>query len=116
MSSPQNHDELFEEFHFDFDRDELHRFLQRLAPLFERGFGAAQIQEVLTAADELQPDQKSVREFTVRFRGRDTDLVASLYAAEDVAFPTLFLYSLPDVIAEIDAALSRFTEEDIDED
>ena len=116
MSSPENHQDLFEEFHFDFDHDELRRFLDRLAPLFEHGFGAAEIDEVLAAADSLQPDQKSVCEFSVRFRGRDTRLVASLYSAEDVAFPTLFLYSLPEVIAEIEAALSRFTEEDVDED
>ena len=71
---------------------------------------------ILSAARTLQPDQKSVCEFGVRFRGRDTRLIASLYSPEDVAFPTLYLYSLPDVITEIEAALSRFTEEDVDED
>jgi hypothetical protein len=116
MSSPENQHELFEEFHFDFDHAELRRFLDRLAPLFEHGFGVAEIEEVLAAVDSLQPDQKSVCEFSVRFRGRDTRLIAALYSAEDVAFPTLFLYSLPHVIAEIEAALSRFTEEDVDED
>ncbi len=109
-------EEFFEEFLFDFDHADLKRFINRLPTIVEKGMGKTQTDQVLAAAKKLKKAQKSTLEFPVRYSGQDTRLVVSLYAMDDVAFPTLYIYALPELIAAIEEELSRFVETSPDED
>ena len=109
-------EEFFEEFLFDFDHADLKRFINRLPTIVEKGMGKTQTDQVLAAAKKLKKAQKSTLEFPVRYSGQNTRLVVSLYAMDDVAFPTLYIYALPELIAAIEEELSRFVETSPDED
>ncbi|MBL9169951.1 MAG: hypothetical protein JNN07_19610 [Verrucomicrobiales bacterium] len=109
-------DEMFEEFLFDFDQEDLGRFVRRLPNLIESGFGKTQADQVTKAVKKLRKGVKSTLDFPIRYVGQETRLVVSLHAMDDVEFPTLYLYGTPDLIAAVEDELSRFVEQSPDEE
>lgn len=112
MAKPSHDpDEVFEEFLFDFDQEDLGRFVRRLPNLIERGFGKSEIEQITKGAKKLRKGIKSTLDFPIRYAGHETRLVVSLHAMDDVEFPTLYLYATPDLIAAVEDELSRFVEQ-----
>lgn len=114
--SIRNSEEEFEEFLFDFDREELVRFVKRLPKVVEGGLAKGQIDQINAALKGLVKGKKATLEFPVRFSGRDTRLIVSLHAMDEIEFPTLYLYSIPELIAEIEEELSRFVQQGPEEE
>lgn len=107
---------MFEEFLFDFDPDDLGRFVRRLPSLIESGFAKPQADQVTKAVKKLRKGVKSTLNFPIRYSGQDTRLVVSLHAMDDVLLPTLYLYGPPELIAAVEDELSRFVEQSPDEE
>ena len=108
-------DEMFEEFLFDFDQEDLGRFIRRLPNLIQSGFGKSETEQITKAVKKLHKGIKSTLDFPICYVGHQTRLVVSLHAMDDVQFPTLYLYGTPDLIAAVEDELSRFVEQSPDE-
>src|SRR6185503_9104095 len=102
MTTPQNSDEELQESSTNFDMENVRPFLQRISPLIESGFGAAEIQQVCQLAERMEHDAEEELEFPIRYAGRDSLLRIGIFM-DDITAPDVYFCAPPARATRIDA-------------
>jgi hypothetical protein len=99
-----------QEFSANFDMDAVRPFLERIAPLFEAGFGALQIEEVCGRAALLPHDQEYTLEFPIRHGGKSSLCRVRVFM-DDADAPSVYLWVPAALQQQIQEAFTQFAEE-----
>lgn len=98
------------EFSTNFDADMVRPFLERVQPLIESGFGAAEIERVCQLVATLPHDQERTLEFQVRHAGAVTPLQIHVFM-DDIASPDIYFFTSAALAQQIDAECERLATE-----
>jgi hypothetical protein len=90
-----------------FDSDTLAEFLPLLPPIFDAGFGTAEVAQIICRVDELPLDAEKTLSFDVTHRGIAQRLQVHLFM-DDIDAPDVYFIGSEKLIAAIEATMDEY--------
>jgi hypothetical protein len=93
-----------------FDLENVRPFLARIAPLIEGGFGAAEIDRVVSLAEKMQHDEEQSLTFQIKYRGQPSPFRVGIFM-DDIDAPDMYFFAPAGLAEQIDGEMERSCEE-----
>jgi hypothetical protein len=93
-----------------FDAENVAPFLERVSPLVESGFGAAEKKKVLDLLASLGIDDEKELSFPIRYAGKTSTMKVRIFL-DDVGAPDLYFFVCAPLSIAIQAEMEKFANE-----
>lgn len=93
-----------------FDLENVRPFLQRVASLIDAGFGAAEIDRVVSLAENMAHDDEQTIEFQIKYHGTPSPFRIGIFM-DDIDAPDMYFFGPASLATQIDAEMEKFCEE-----
>ncbi len=102
-------DELMES-SMNFDLENVRPFLLRIAPLIASGFGAAEIDRIVTLVKSMKHEDEREVAFDIIHEGRRSAFRIGVFM-DDLDSPNIHFFGPPALAQQIDTQMDKFCEE-----